>query len=93
MFSTCFVKIVDDGDSESGLLILACVYDDVFFEILSTCFVRFVDDDDSQSYFLILTCVYDDDVLSMLIFCDEEFLFSSSNLYRSSCFFVTLLRV
>ena len=86
MFSTCFVKIVDDGDSESRLLILACVYDDVFFEILSTCFVKFVDDDDSESCFLILNCVYDDDVLSMLLFCDEVFLLISSNLYRASCF-------
>ena len=52
--STCFVKIVDDDDRESGLLILACVYDDVLLEILSTCLLKFVDDDDSESCFLFL---------------------------------------
>ena len=88
--STCVVKIVDDDDCESGLFILACVYDDAFLEILFTCLLKFVDDDDSETLILILTCVYDGDVLSMFLFSDEV-LFFTSFLFKSLHIFILRL--
>ena len=46
--------------------------------------VKIDDDNDSESVSFFLACVYDNDVLLMLIFCDEVFVFTTSNLYRSS---------
>ena len=63
----------------------------ILFRSLSAWLVKIDDDDDSESGSFFLACVYDYDFWLMLIFCDEVYVFTSSDVNRSSCFVVTLI--